>query len=75
MAGKKKHINPKAECARLRGLSLEELQKLLAEEREKLMKDRFEHAAATLEDTALLPTTRRQIARILTIMTEKREAV
>ena len=71
---KKTHVNPKTECAELRALTLPDLQKKLEEEREKLMRDRFEHATATLENTALLPTRRRRIARIQTIMNEKLEA-
>ncbi len=71
---KKKDSNPKVETEDLRAMSMEELQKKLAEEREKLMRERFEHASAALENTSLLKKSRRQIARILTIINEKREA-
>lgn len=58
--------------AELRKLSLEELlakEKSLREEHFNL---RFQHATAQLEKTALLPTTQKNIARVLTIIKEKR---
>lgn len=55
----------------LRSMNLEELRKSLFTEQEELMRARFKHASATLEDTAELKTRRRQIARIETIIHEK----
>lgn len=69
---KKGKLNAKKITATLRSLDLPELEKKLAEEQEKLMQDRFRHATANLADTASLKTTRRQIARIETIITERK---
>lgn len=55
----------------LRAKSLEELRKALFERQEELMRARFSHASATLENTAELKTMRRQIARIETVIHEK----
>lgn len=72
MADKKKTtVKPRAQSAALRQLDLAELQKKLGEERDRLMRARFEHATAQLEDTALLKTLRQDIARIQTIIHEK----
>lgn len=71
---KKGKLNTRRISADLRGLDLAELEKRLAEEREKLMRDRFRHATAALENTASLKTSRRQIARLETIITEKKIA-
>lgn len=70
---KKKNKLPTA--ADLRALSVEELQKNLSEKQEELMRARFQHAAATLEDTASLKSTRRFIGRIETILHEKGQRV
>lgn len=59
----------------LRALAPEELRNKLAENQEELMRARFKHATATLEDTAELKAKRRQIARIATILKEKEERV
>lgn len=71
---KKGRLNKRRITAGLRGLDIGELEKKLAEEQENLMRDRFRHATAALEDTALLKTTRRQIARIETVINEKKMA-
>lgn len=71
MAGKKNKDNQRLLSEDLRKLDISELRKKLVEEKEKLMRLRFDHAAATLENTSMLKTTRRQIARIETIITEK----
>lgn len=71
---KKGKLNARKITASLRGLDLSELEKRLAEEQEKLMQDRFRHATANLENTASLKTTRRQIARLETVITEKKIA-
>ena len=72
MAAKKtdnKAEMPKA--ADLRKLSAEELRAKLAEQREALMTARFKHATAQLEKTSELKATRRLVARISTVLTEK----
>ncbi len=70
--GKKGALNAKKMTADLRGLSVDELEKKLADEREQLMRNRFAHATAALENTSLLKKGRRQIARIETVLTEKK---
>lgn len=55
----------------LRGLSDEELQKQLAERREELFNLRFQAATGALENTARLKQTKREIARILTLQSER----
>lgn len=68
---KKGRLNKKRITAALRAKDVAELRKELAEEREKLMRDRFRHATAQLQDTASLRATRRQIARLETVLKEK----
>ncbi len=65
-----KPTNKKFKNAELRKLDYSELQKKLAESKEKLMRCRFEHATSTLENTAMLKTLRQEIARIETIMAQ-----
>jgi large subunit ribosomal protein L29 len=55
----------------LRALSDEELAKRLAEHRQELFNLRFQHATGALENTARLAQTKREIARILTLQTER----
>lgn len=55
----------------LRELSDADLAKRLAEEREELFNLRFQDATGALENTARLKTTKRAIARILTIQHER----
>lgn len=55
----------------LRAMSAEELRKSLKEARESLFNLRFKHATRQLEKVSALPAARRDIARILTILTEK----
>lgn len=71
---KKGKLNARKITAGLRAMDIASLEKKLVEEQEKLMQDRFRHATAALEDTALLKTTRRQIARIETVINEKKMA-
>lgn len=59
------------DAAELRKMTLEDLRKSLYERQEELMRARFNHASATLENTAELKTMRRQIARIETVIHEK----
>jgi large subunit ribosomal protein L29 len=55
----------------LRELSNEELDKRLAESRENLFNLRFQDATGALENTARLKLAKREIARILTVQTER----
>lgn len=58
-------------AAELRKLSSEELHSKLEEQRKELFELRFKHATAQLEKTSGIPATKRNIARILTILKEK----
>ncbi len=55
----------------LRQKSTEELQKMVVELKEKLLKVRFKNAFGQLESPMEIRKTRRQIARILTILRER----
>ena len=55
----------------LREKSTEELQKMVVELKEKLLKLRFKNAFGQLENPMEIRKTRRQIARILTILRER----
>ena len=55
----------------LRKKSNEELQKMVVELKEKLLKLRFKNAFGQLENPMDIRKTRRQIARILTILRER----
>lgn len=55
----------------LRKMSVEELKKALKDARESNFNLRFKHATAQLEKVSDLPATRRDVARILTILKEK----
>jgi len=57
----------------LRTKSLNELFKLLEEERKKLFNLRFEKSLGKLKQIHLIKLTRKNIARILTIINEKRK--
>ncbi len=59
------------ELKELKALGVDELRAKLAAERQELFNLRFQHATAQLEKTASIPATRRNIARILTILKEK----
>ena len=67
-AHKKKKL---PDAAELRNMSLQELRKSLYTRQEELMRARFSHASATLENTAELKSMRRLIARIETVIHEK----
>ncbi len=58
----------------LRELSDPELQQKVRELREELFRLRMRHGTAQLENTARLGQTRRDIARILTILRERARA-
>jgi large subunit ribosomal protein L29 len=61
----------KKETKELRKKSTEELEKLLVELKERLLKLRFKNAYGSLENTSEIRKTRRQIARVLTILRER----
>lgn len=68
-----KATNPKFKTAELRKLDYDALLEKLSENKEKLMHARFEHATATLENTSVLKKLRRDIARMETILTQKKQ--
>lgn len=55
----------------LRDLSAVELQAKLTDSRQELFNLRFQHATAQLEKTHSIKAARKNIARILTVLTEK----
>ena len=74
MAAKKKTdtaVRPAS--ADLRSMSVEDLRKALAEQRQELMSASFKHAAAQLEKTSELKVMRKQVARIETVLNEKEQ--
>jgi large subunit ribosomal protein L29 len=58
----------------LRSLSVTELERKGAELRDELFNARIRRATEQLEDTASLGRLRRDIARVETVLTQKREA-
>lgn len=58
----------------LKGLSQAELESKLAEQRKELFNLRFQHATAQLEKTSSIPATKKNIARIMTALTQLRAA-
>ncbi len=56
---------------KLRELSIDELQTRLGDAREELMNLRFQQSTGELTDTSRLRITRRQIARLLTVLHER----
>ncbi len=58
----------------LRELNDSELERLLQESQETLVNQRFQHSLKQLQDTAYLKILRKDIARINTILTERRNA-
>jgi large subunit ribosomal protein L29 len=58
----------------LKDLSIAELQRRLTDEEENLANLRFQHATSQLESPVKLRTVRRDIARIKTMLQEKRRA-
>ncbi len=55
----------------LRELAVEELGKREAELTQELFNLRFQHATGQLENTQRIPATRRDLARVKTVLTEK----
>lgn len=58
----------------LKSLSQAELESKLAEQRKELFNLRFQHATAQLEKTSSIPATKKNIARIMTALTQLRAA-
>ncbi len=59
-------------AADLRDLSVEELEKRAAELTQEIFNLRFQHATGQLENTQRIPLARRDLARVKTVLTEKR---
>lgn len=57
----------------LRELSVADLKEKLTTSRQELFNLRFQHATAQLEKTASIPATKKDIARILTVLAEKEQ--
>ena len=57
----------------LRTMSIEDLDKALAERRQELFNLRFQTATGALENSARLRTAKREIARILTVRHERED--
>ncbi len=60
-------------ASELRDLSIEELEAKLKEFSEALFNLKFQHATGQLDNTAQLKKTRRDIARVKTIINEKKQ--
>jgi large subunit ribosomal protein L29 len=58
----------------IRDMSDEELENALADRRQELFNLRFQSATGALENPARLKHAKREIARILTVRTEREEA-
>ena len=71
MADKKKG-SVREDAKALREMSEEQLAEKLDESRRELLTARFKHATAQLENTSELKALRKQVARISTILNEKR---
>jgi large subunit ribosomal protein L29 len=56
-------------------LGVEELERKSRETRDELFSARVKHATGQLENSAMLKTLRRDVARIESVLGEKREAV
>ena len=61
-------------AAELRELSVEELARKAAEMRENLFNLKIRHAAGTLDSSADLGKTKKDLARVMTILTQKAAA-
>ncbi len=66
-----KNSEHKMTAQKLREFNVTELSQKLFEKSDELMRARFKHATATLENTSELKKLRRQIARISTVLNEK----
>jgi large subunit ribosomal protein L29 len=61
------------ELKELRGLGEAELSERVSSVEEELMKLRFRHASGQLEKTSQLETLRRRVARMKTVLNEKKK--
>ena len=61
--------------AEVRELGIEEIERRVAETRRELFNLRFQHATGQLENTGQLKEVRKNIARLLTVLNQKRENV
>ena len=59
----------------LKELGIEELEQKSRETRDELFSAKVKHATGQLENTAMLGTLRRNVARIESVLGEKREAM
>lgn len=59
----------------LRELGIQELERKSRETRDELFSAKVKHATGQLENSAMLKTLRRDVARIESVLGEKREAV
>jgi large subunit ribosomal protein L29 len=59
--------------AEVRELSVDELERRVAETRRELFNLRFQHATGQLENTGQLQEVRRNIARLLTVLNQKQQ--
>ncbi len=57
----------------MKKLSEAELNEKLAGFRQELFNLRFQHATSQLENTARIPQVKRDIARVLTVLTDKKK--
>ena len=60
-------------AAEVRELDLEELEERLVAARRELFNLRFQHATGQLENTGQLKEVRKNIARLLTVLNQKRQ--
>jgi large subunit ribosomal protein L29 len=60
-------------AAEVRELDIDELEQRVAETRRELFNLRFQHATGQLENTGQLKEIRRNIARLLTVLNQKRQ--
>ena len=60
-------------AAEVRELDVEELEQRVVETRRELFNLRFQHATGQLENTGQLKEVRKNIARLLTVLTQKKQ--
>ena len=60
-------------AAEVRELDVDELEQRLVETRRELFNLRFQHATGQLENTGQLKEVRKNIARLLTVLTQKKQ--
>lgn len=56
----------------IRDLSVQEIEQRISDEEEQLVQSRFQHAVATLQNPSRMREQRRLIARLKTILNEKK---